>query len=85
MIKADTLKKRSEKRQKYLIRKTYWTLRLRAEIEIRKTSFDGRVYYDLAIDWNYELSFFILKKKLEAKGFKCEFKDWVTPFLRVSW
>ena len=85
MMKADTLKKRSEKRQKYLIRKTYWTLRLKAEIEIRKTFSDGGVYCNFEFDGKPKLSFFILKKKLEAKGFKCEFKNWVTLFLRVSW
>ena len=69
-----------------MIRKTYWILRLKAEIKILKTFFDGkRSYCDFSIDWNYELSFFILMKKLEAKGFKCEIKDWTTPVLRVSW
>lgn len=85
MMKADTLKKYNEKRRKHLIRKTYWILRLEAEIKILKTCFHGKPYCIFEIGSKPELSFFILKKKLEAKGFKCEFKDWVPLILRVSW
>lgn len=89
MIKIEKLKKQVRKNKKYKIRSDYKRIKYLVEAEISEAT-ENCAY--ISIEPEFRLATFIVMKKLERIGFKCELKkgDYVSQIasndrLFISW
>lgn len=86
MITAEQARKRVRKNYKDRVRAAYKEIKREVELEINKTSTINNCYVE--IDRPLWLAGFILMKKLERKGFKCELRKRAfafTDLLLIYW
>ena len=86
MITAEQARKRIRKNYKHKVRAVYKKIKREVELKINETSTINNCYVE--VDGPLRLAGFILMKKLERKGFRCELRKRAyafTDLLLIDW